>query len=275
MDHINIHKDITDKLDFFIKNKKIPHIIFYGKSGSGKRFILNNFINKIYNNNNKLIKDYVMYVNCAHGKGIRFIRDELKFFAKTNIQNLNGVFFKSIVLFNAGWLTTVAQSALRRCIEQFSHNTRVFIIIEDTDCLLKPILSRFCNIYIPLPIINGKRTSLHSYNINSIDNEKLYQKKDKYFNNIITKLYNKSLQDNFDVKEIYNISHELYNKGYHAMNIIDFLEKTKINIINKYKLLIYYDKIRKQFRHEILLIFFCLNYLFLRKNTDLDNIMNI
>ena len=59
------------------------------------------------------------------------------------------------------------------------------------------------------------------------------------------------------------------------MNIIDFLEKTKINIINKYKLLIYYDKIRKQFRHEILLIFFCLNYLFLRKNTDLDNIMNI
>ena len=110
MDHINIHKDITDKLDFFIKNKKIPHIIFYGKSGSGKRFILNNFINKIYNNNNKLIKDYVMYVNCAHGKGIRFIRDELKFFAKTNIQNLNGVFFKSIVLFNAGWLTTDAQS---------------------------------------------------------------------------------------------------------------------------------------------------------------------
>ena len=30
-----------------------------------------------------------MYVNCAHnnGKGIRFIRDELKFFAKTNIHN--------------------------------------------------------------------------------------------------------------------------------------------------------------------------------------------
>ena len=35
-----------------------------------------------------------MYVNCAHIKGIRFIRDELKFFAKTNIQNLNGVFLK-------------------------------------------------------------------------------------------------------------------------------------------------------------------------------------
>ena len=28
-----------------------------------------------------------MHVNCAHSKGIRFIRDELKFFAKTNIHN--------------------------------------------------------------------------------------------------------------------------------------------------------------------------------------------
>ena len=44
-----------------------------------------------------------------------------------------------------------AQSALRRCIEQFSHNTRFFIIVENIETLLKPILSRFCNIYIPSP----------------------------------------------------------------------------------------------------------------------------
>ena len=67
-------------------------------------------------------------------------------------------FLKSIILFNAGNLTTDAQSALRRCIEQFSHTTRFFIIVENTDLLLKPILSRFCNIYIPHPIINEKRT---------------------------------------------------------------------------------------------------------------------
>ena len=41
---------------------------------------------------------YVMCVNCAHGKGIKFIRDELKFFAKTNINHMHGYFFKSIVL---------------------------------------------------------------------------------------------------------------------------------------------------------------------------------
>ena len=116
-----------------------------------------------------------MYVNCAHSKGIRFIRDELKFFAKTNIQNQNGLFFKSIVLFNAGNLTTDAQSALRRCIEQFSHTTRFFIIVEDTNLLLKPILSRFCNIHIPLPIINNNRLSLH--NIQKITDSKYYNNK--------------------------------------------------------------------------------------------------
>ena len=90
-----------------------------------------------------------MYVNCSHGKGIKFIRDELKFFAKTHINSNGGDIFKSIVLLNGDNLTMDAQSALRRCIELFSYNTRFFIIIEDKNKLLNPILSRFCEIYIP------------------------------------------------------------------------------------------------------------------------------
>ena len=137
---LNIHSNIKNKLNFFLKNQKIPHIIFHGPSGSGKREILTWFINKIYNNHKDNIKSFVLYVNCAHIKGIRFIRDELKYFAKLNIQNKNGILFKSIILFNADKLTVDAQSALRRCIEQFSHTTRFFIIIENKDKLLNPIL---------------------------------------------------------------------------------------------------------------------------------------
>ena len=128
---MNIHTHLKKKLKMMINNKKIPHIIFHGPSGSGKRQLLEDFILDIYNNDKQKIKRYTMYVNCAHGKGIRFIRDQLKFFAKTNIQNDKGNFFKSIILFNADKLTTDAQSALRRCIERFSHPTRFFIIVED------------------------------------------------------------------------------------------------------------------------------------------------
>ena len=151
----SIHTKIEKKLDGFLLSKKVPNILFHGSSGTGKRSIVNNFINKIYNYDKTKMKHNVMNVNCSHGKGIKFIRDELKFFAKTNIQSNEGANFKTIILINADQLTIDAQSALRRCIELFSHNTRFFIIVETKDKLLNPILSRFCEIYVPEYKING------------------------------------------------------------------------------------------------------------------------
>jgi DNA polymerase III delta prime subunit len=67
------HPEIKEKLNFFLNSKDIPNIIFHGKSGSGKRTIVHNFINDIYNNNKELLKNYVMYVNCAHGKVLNLL----------------------------------------------------------------------------------------------------------------------------------------------------------------------------------------------------------
>ncbi len=165
---LEIHQDIKNKLKYFYEVHKIPNILFHGPSGSGKRTIVNEFIDTIYENNREKIKSFVMYVNCSHGKGIKFIRDELKFFAKTHINSNGGSTFKSIVLLNADKLTMDAQSALRRCIELFSHNTRFFIVAEDKYNLMKPILSRFCEIYVPEPIVNGKLINLYKYNLNNV-----------------------------------------------------------------------------------------------------------
>ena len=97
---LDIHTSIKEKLDYFHKIHKIPNIIFHGSYGSGKKTIVNDFINKIYDYNKDKIKDFVMYVNCAHGKGIKFIREEIKFFAKTHINSNGGDIFKSIILLN-------------------------------------------------------------------------------------------------------------------------------------------------------------------------------
>jgi replication factor C small subunit len=164
---LNIHNEIKNKLQYFYENHKIPNIIFNGPSGSGKSTIVNDFINLIYENDKEKIKDFVMYVNCAHGKGIKFIREELKFFAKTHINSNGGNTFKSIVLFNGDKLTMDAQSALRRCIELFSHNTRFFIVVEDKYKLLRPILSRVCEIYISEPMLNGQLLNLYKSEIKS------------------------------------------------------------------------------------------------------------
>lgn len=260
---MDIHKNIKNKLDGFIKNKKIPHIIFYGEPGSGKKGMLNDFINKIYKKED--IKKYTMYVNCAHGKGIRFIRDELKFFAKTNLKNKN--IFKSIILFNANHLTIDAQSALRRCIEEYSHTTRFFIVINNKDKLLQPILSRFCIIFIPSPEINKISINLFKYdkNITSIE-YKIKNEKMSFLKKKIKKM---------KIEDLTELVKHLYKKGYSALDLLDYINLIFKNDKKIYLYLVFFNKIKKEFRNEKLLMFFIVYFVFLRKDLTLENILSM
>ena len=265
-----IHENIINKLNYFYEINKIPNIIFHGPSGSGKKTILHNFINTIYNNDKKLIKNLVLYVNCAHGKGIKFIREELKFFAKTNIYNIDKIHFKSIILYNADNLTIDAQSALRRCIELFCHSTRFFIIVENKFKLLKPILSRFCEFYINEPYINDKCYNLYEYHIannNNIDVK--YDILHKYINQ-----NNTSDSNNISNSNIISITNKIYEKGFSSIDIIH-LFKTKYHkgnpeLINN--IVFYFYKIKSEFRNEKLLIMNILYLYYFRLKTTLENI---
>ena len=238
-----LHHKIKKKLDYFIEKNKIPHIIFYGPNGSGKKTLLLDFINKIYNYDKSKINQYAMFVNCAHGKGISFIRDELKFFAKTNIHK-NIDLIKSIILFNADMLTTDAQSALRRCIEKFSHTTRFFIVVENENRLLKPILSRFCNFYVGLPILNENQKSLYKEKKEIHSNLEFFKKRQNYLKK---KLNNKNnFKSMIDCNNLVNL---LYNKAYSSLDIIKYIEQDKKNK-EKQKFLIYFDLIRTEFRND-------------------------
>ena len=167
---MSAEESIVRKLDYFHRNQKIPHILFYGPTNSAKDQIVSNFINQIYGKHKFNIKHNVLFVSCS-GKGIKFIRDEIKTFAKMHIQLATVPTdrpeeadqedtFKTVVLMNADFLTDDAQSALRRSIELFSYNTRFFLLVENKSKLLKPILSRFCEIYVPphrdVPVIVSK-----------------------------------------------------------------------------------------------------------------------
>lgn len=268
---LEIHQHIKDKLKYFYLNRKIPNIIFNGPSGSGKSTIVNEFISLIYNENKQKIKDFVMYVNCAHGKGIKFIRDELKFFAKTHIHSNGDDIFKSIVLFNGDKLTVDAQSALRRCIELFSHNTRFFIIVEDKYKLLRPILSRFCEIYISEPEYKNKTINLYKYNL-----EETFKLND--INNLrmdwLKKELNKNINDKISESELQQFVVKLYEKSYNALDILQLIEDNyfKLNDDKKYELIITFNKVRKEFRNEKLLMLFFINFIFLDKVIKLENI---
>lgn len=270
-----IHKDIIQKLDYFHKNNKIPHIIFHGLSGSGKRTIVDQFINKIYNDDKYKIKTNVMIVNCAQGKGIKFIREELKFFAKTNIQSNNGTIFKTIVLINADYLTIDAQSALRRCIELFSNNTRFFIIVENKNKLLNPILSRFCEIYIPEYIENGEIVNLHQYIIkNQYQNIPFEQK--NFLEDKMKILFEKYKNSNLNHIILLDTATEFYEEGLSCLDLINWIEETdKINELDKSTYFVCYDNIKSEYRCEKMLLFYILDFIFLRLNKDVKCILEI
>jgi len=268
---IPIHENVQTKLDSFYESKKIPHIIFHGSSGTGKRTIVHEFLNKIYNSDKQKMKSNIMYVNCAHGKGIKFIRDELKFFAKTNIQFNKGVMFKTIVLLNADYLTIDAQSALRRCIELFSINTRFFIIVENKHKLLNPILSRFCEIYIPeYTDENNQILNLHQYNLKSkylLENMKNTRKNE---------LYEKMSDLEINIPDHIHLvkrSTELYEEGYSCLDVIQWInESSGFSPSEKSEISMCFYKIKSEYRCEKLLMLYMLDYAYLRLNKDLKNV---
>jgi DNA polymerase III delta prime subunit len=215
-----------------------------------------------------------MYVNCSQGKGIKFIRDELKFFAKTHINSNGGNTFKSIVLLNADKLTMDAQSALRRCIELFSHNTRFFIVAEDKYNLMKPILSRFCEIYVPEPVLNGNIINLYQHNLNNVFNMKEIKTNRL---DLLKKELLKNVTKKITMENLILLCTKLYERGYSGLDIINLLENHKflestITIEKRYELLISFNRVRKEFRNEKILILFILNFLFLSSELSLENI---
>jgi DNA polymerase III delta prime subunit len=259
------HRPIIEKLDYFYHTQKIPNIIIHGSSGTGKRTLVYDFINKIYNHDKQKIKMNVMTVNCAHGKGIKFIREDLKFFAKTNVQSNSGVLFKSIILLNADFLTIDAQSALRRCIELFSHNTRFFIIVENKNKLLNPILSRFCEIYVPELVENGSVVNLHRHGL-----DKKYPVKQRLHEwlrstEIIPDPNYKTQKEGAESSPrtlvslpLQDLAAKCYEEGLSCLDIIQWLDESPLDIIRKTQIKMEFHKIRGEFRCEKMLMFILL-----------------
>lgn len=121
-------------------HQNVPHILFYGNS----EYNIKKDLLAYYPHGT--MEKYVLSMYCATCKGIKNIREDIKLFAKQQLSPL--ILFKSVILYDAEYLTVDAQYSLRRSIEMYSHSTRFFIITKHKDKLLQPIRSRFIQIYI-------------------------------------------------------------------------------------------------------------------------------
>ena len=142
--------------------------------------------------------------------------------------------------------------------------------INDKYKLLRPILSRFCEIYISEPMYNGKSINLYQYNLG----EKFKMSDIKVYR---LEWLKKELQKVLSItseEELQNFILKLYEKAYNAIDIIKLIEDDLIELSKekKYELLIAFNKVRKEFRNEKLLLLFIINFVFLDKNVVLENL---
>jgi hypothetical protein len=89
----------------------------------------------------------------------------------------------------------------------------------------------------------------------------------------LLKIVNKKI----NINDLMLICTKLYEKSYSGMDVLLLLENHKFleNIIStekRYELLFAFNKIRKEFRNEKLLLLFMLNFIFLSSNLPLENI---
>jgi replication factor C subunit 3/5 len=133
-------KNITI-LNRMISNNSLPHLLFHGKSGTGKTSTILSIANKLYGKNKTFM---VIKLDASDDRGINTVREEIKGFADKLTPFNNSI--KLIILDEADSMTYDAQFALRRIIEKYSDNTRFCLICNYENKIIPAIKSRCVNI---------------------------------------------------------------------------------------------------------------------------------
>jgi len=139
---------------------------------------------------------------------------------------------------------------------------------------LKPILSRFCEIYVPEPAYDGHIINLYKYNLDQIFD--LHDVKTKRVEWLKKELI-KNVEKKTNIQQLMTMCSKLYEKAYSGLDILNLLENQKflenqITIERRYEMLVAFSRVRKEFRNEKLLILFMLNFMFLSSELSLENI---
>lgn len=138
LDDLISHTDIIGTIHRFVKEDRLPHLLFYGPPGTGKTSTILAVAKQIYSP--KEFNSMVLELNASDDRGIGIVRGQILNFASTRTIFKSG--FKLVILDEADAMTKDAQNALRRVIEKFTENTRFCIICNYLSKIIPALQSR-------------------------------------------------------------------------------------------------------------------------------------
>jgi replication factor C subunit 3/5 len=252
-DKCYFHKNILNRLKLISEDNSLPHIIFYGNPGSGKKTLINLFLEMIYdksiyklddskytvissgNMENEIIvkqSDYHIIIEPNNNNFDRYlIQDIVKEYAKRYPLCIyeNSRNFKIVQINNLDNLSYYAQTSLRRTIEKYSKTCRFVMWCYSLSKVIEPLRSRCLCIHVP----NQTEDDLikWAFNISSLEKINLPI---NILNNIITNS-NGNLKKILWKLDLYKFTNRV-NNGYEKslVKLLDSIRDNNIELIREY-----------------------------------------
>lgn len=111
------------------------HLLFYGSPGTGKTTTILSYCYEMFGSD---YEKYIIELNASNDRGIDIVKDKISVFAKRRVDIDK---FKMVILDEADAMTSGAQTALRKIMEDYP-NTRFCIICNYPEKIIPAIVSR-------------------------------------------------------------------------------------------------------------------------------------
>lgn len=132
-------REIVGSITALVKNiSEMPHLLFSGSAGVGKTTLAICLSHEILGDN---WREYTLELNASDERGIGMVRERVKKFSRYAGLDTQ-IPFKIIILDEADEMTSDAQTALRRIIEDTAKHCRFILIANNISRIIEPIQSR-------------------------------------------------------------------------------------------------------------------------------------
>lgn len=189
------HKEILEKLKTISSDDCLPHIIFYGNPGSGKKTLINLFLEQIFDKsvynlddskynvvssgnieNEVIVKqsDYHIVIEPGNNNFDRYlIQDIVKEYARRYPLCIfeSSREFKMVQINHLDNLSYYAQTSLRRTVEKYSKTCRFIMWCYSLSKVIEPLRSRCLCIHVPTQ--TDEELIKWTFNIASLEKIKL------------------------------------------------------------------------------------------------------
>ena len=145
------NEHLKSKVSVYLESGDLPHLLLYGKAGTGKTTLAKLLVNNIE-------CDY-MYINASDENSVDTVRTKVRGFALT----MGFKDYKIIILDECDYITPNAQAALRNLMETFSKHCRFILTCNFVERIIDPIQSR-CQSFQVIPP-SKKEVAIHMTNI--------------------------------------------------------------------------------------------------------------